>query len=165
MPGIYQWESGHVPGFTPRRSHDEVPLTSISSNERLRRVIVYAYTMWNFPTGTDQFNAMNTGLVSLIEWTSAPFPPAPEPVTSGNFNDRDILDSQFHQMGPNNVFAGENMIPSAPGMIIHDTAMQRGDGVDPGIVWWVWGLPNISGTDLPYARAMLWFRVLREVFP
>lgn len=159
------WLSGHVPGFAPTRSHDEVPLTSVSSNERLRRVILYAYVNCFAPSSAEEFTLINNGLLSLIQWTSGPIPPTPDPVTDGVFNNRDILHSQMHQLGPSSVRTDMNTFPAPPGLIEVDITPLRGDGIDPGIVWWVWGIPQWTGTDPAYCRATWWFRILLETVP
>lgn len=156
------WLSGAITENTTGRSHNEIPLTSVSSNEVLKRAVIYWYI--NIQTQDSAVLATWTGygVLSLLQFTKGDPPPTPAQVGGGVFDDRDILDSQLHVPRWGGVFNNQYQCPGE-GQVGHmDTPVQRRPAPDAGIVWWVWGLPNFAGAGVAVGYPKAWWRVLIE---
>ena len=157
--GDYIWQDGFLRA-TAGGHHDEVPLGSVSSNERLERVILYANI--NVVTGDSAVRQtwLDYGVLSLIQVTAGSPPPIPEDVGVENFNLRDIYDSSYWRMYANTEFANWSTIPENAPHIKHDRNTLRRPTTDPMIVWWCWGLPGFTGAGVEVGYMKVWWRVL-----
>lgn len=156
------WLNGFVTETVTGRSAFQVPLTSVSSNERLRRTIVKWRLDMSEPTSAQADAVLKYGILSLIEWTEGDPPPTPPIVTSGGFESRDILYSDLAFPGPAVVLVGRFGIPGDGLVGTVDTPVQRDPSPNAGIVWWNWGLgpPGVPGVGVLYHR--VWWNILVE---
>lgn len=159
---VYFWRSGYMRQVLSGSSGTEHRLVMTGIGERVRRVVLQAYIdLRNTDSGViDQW--IRHGVLSLLEATHGNPPPAPDPVRLGGYDTRDILYSEFHQVGNPQILVNTWSVPDPPGMITMDVEVSRGDGVAPVAVWWVWGLPNtsVAGVNAGYER--FWYRCLVE---
>lgn len=161
----YRWLSGHnTETFVPS-SGEPVALTSVSSNERLRRVVCNWYIDCRSQDSAILSTWLTYGVVSLLEWTSGPVPPTPEPIGQGNFDSRDILHSRMAGIGWGGMFNNAYRVPEGGRVIEQDVETSRGDGLDPGIVWWNWGLGSFTGAGVGIGYYRVWWRVLVDEVP
>lgn len=157
---VYTWFTGYRSDRVTGRSHEEVPLTSISSNEVLRRVVLHWRVQLAVASSDLLADWLEAGVVSLVEFTVGAPPPIPTPVTLGEFDTRDILYSQLEFPGPTGVFVNSHAVPGDNRAGIVDVEVSRRPAPDAGIVWWAWGCGPPGGAEIGYLRA--WWRVLIE---
>jgi hypothetical protein len=156
----YTWFTGYRAERQVGQNHEEVPLTSISSNEVLRRVVLF----WRIHVVSQDsslvFDWLEAGVISLVEFTVGNPPPTPQSVTLGEFDTRDILFSQLEFPGSSAIFTGNWAVPAngMSGMV--DVEISRRPAPDAGIVWWSWGVAPPGASPIGYLRA--WWRVLIE---
>lgn len=157
---VMTWYSGYRAERVTGQAHEEVPLTSVSSNEVLRRVVL----QWRVHVSTSDaslvFDWLEAGVISLVQWTEGNPPLFPDSVTTGVYDDRDILWSELAFPGPANVFNGNWMIPADGLSGKVDVAVSRDPAPNAGIVWWCWGVAPPGASPIGYLRA--WWRVLVE---
>lgn len=161
----FNWLSGFATETVVGRSAFQVPLTSVSSNERLRRTVVKWRLDMSEPTSAQADAVLKYGVLSLIQWTEGDPPPTPASVTTGNFDSRDILYSDLAFPGPAAVLVGRFGIPGDNLVGTVDTDVSRDPSPNAGIVWWCWGLgpPGVPGVGVLYHR--VWWRILVETVP
>lgn len=159
---VYFWRSGYMREVITGSHGAERHIASAGLGERIRRVILQAYIdVRNTDSGViDQW--IRHGVLSLIEATHGNPPPNPDPVALGGYDTRDIVYSEFHQVGNPLILTNVYSVPGPPGMISVDVEVSRGDGVDPVAVWWVWGLPNTSVAGVNAGFERFWYRCLIE---
>lgn len=157
--GDYIWQDGFLRA-TSGGHHDEVPLGSVSTNERLERVILYANI--NVVTGDSAVRQtwLDYGVLSLIQATAGSPPPIPEEVGFENFQLRDIVDSSYWRMYANTEFTNWSTIPEQAPHIHHDVSIKRRNALDPQIIWWLWGLPGFTGAGVEVGYMKVWWRLL-----
>lgn len=144
---------------------DQVPLTSVSSNEVLRRVIVDYYIDITNPDPEVLITWMQYGVLSLIEATTGSPPPPPDQVGNGLFDYRDILYSQFDTVGNPGIFSGWYRVPGSLDSGHIDVEISRKPGDEPLIIWWNYGLPGFLGAGVEVGFWRCWSRCLLEVTP
>lgn len=156
------WLSGSIAEqFTGRHEH-VVPLTSVSSDEVLKRVILYWYINIQSQDSAVLATWTSYGVLSLIQWTEGDPPATPEEIGDGDYDARDIVDSELVTAGWGGVFSNQYRAPEQ-GWIGHlDTNVQRKPAPDAGIVWWCWGLPTFTGAGVEVGYEKAWWRVLIE---
>lgn len=157
---VYTWFNGYRAERLTGQAHEEVPLTSVSSNEVLRRVILY----WRIHVVSQDsslvFDWLEAGVISLVEFTVGNPPPTPDSVTNGVYDTRDILYSQLEFPGSSAIFTGNWAVPADGRSGVVDVEVSRRPGPDAGIVWWSWGVAPPGASPIGYLRA--WWRVLIE---
>lgn len=143
-------------------SGEERLLTTLGIAETMRRVILQGYIDIRTTDSAQVDQWIRHGVLSLIQVTSGNPPPAPDPIRIGPHDTRDIVYSQFHQLGFPSILTNTYASPEPPGMIDIDVEVSRGNGVDPISIWWVWGLPNtsVAGVNIGFSR--FWARILFE---
>lgn len=161
----YRWMSGHRTETVTPGSNAIVPLVSVNANERLRRVVLNWYIDCRSQDSAILGTWLTYGVVSLLQWTSSQEPPIPEPISAGNYDERDILHSRMAGIGWGGMFNNAYRVPDGSGIVEQDVETSRGDGVDPGIVWWVWGLGSFAGAGVGIGYWRCWYRVLVDEVP
>ncbi len=161
----YRWLSGHITETVVPASSRRVALTSVSSNERLRRAMITWYLDCRTQDSAILGTWLSYGVVSLLEWTTGPVPPTPEPIGAGNYDNRDILHSTMAGLGWGGVFNNAYRVPEGGRVIEQDVETSRGDGENPGVVWWNWGLGSFTGAGVGVAFHRAWWRVLVDEVP
>lgn len=157
---VYTWYSGYTAERQVGHQYDSVPLTSVSSNEVLRRVVLNWRVHVVSQDSSLVFDWLEAGVISLVEFTVGNPPPIPLPVTQGGFDTRDILWSQLEFPGSSAIFTGNWAVPADGISGKVDVEISRRPGPDAGIVWWAWGVAPPGASPIGYLRA--WWRVLIE---
>lgn len=154
------WESDIIRNTAAGRSQGSWQLASLGTAERLVRVVLQGYIDLRTGESAQIEQWIRHGVLSLIEITYGSPPPAPAPVSTGDYDTRDIVFSDYQQLGFAGVLTNTYAVPVAPARIDIDVAVRRGDGVQEVGVWWVWGLPStvVAGVNVGFERA--WYRVL-----
>lgn len=157
--GDYIWQDGFSRA-TSGGHHEELPLGSVSTNERLERVILYWYINLVSPSSAVLSTWLDYGVQSLIQVTAGSPPPIPEDVGQENYNLRDIVDSSYSRVGFSDVFNDWYSVPTQAPAGHHDVSITRRNPDDPMIVWWCWGLPSFTGAGVEIGFWKAWWRVL-----
>lgn len=157
--GDYLWQDGYGRA-TSGAHHEEVPIGSVSTNERLERVIVYWYVNLLAPTSAVLGTWLDYGVQSLIQVTAGSPPPIPADVGQEDYHLRDIVDSSYSRVGFSDVFTNWYTAPAYSPYGKHDVSIQRRNAEEPMIVWWLWGLPSFTGAGVEIGYWKAWWRVL-----
>lgn len=157
--GDYIWQDGYARS-TAGQHHEELAIGSVSTNERLERVIVYWYINLVSPGSAVLGTWLDYGVQSLIQVTAGSPPPIPDQVGLEAYNLRDIVDSSFSRVGWSDVFTNYYVAPSNAPHGHHDVSIKRRPTTDPMIVWWLWGLPSFTGAGVEIGYYKVWWRVL-----
>lgn len=161
-PVVYTWVSKAVREVTTPRNNDQVPLTSVSSNEVLRRVILHFYIDVVVDVSNDIIPWMQRGVLSLIEATAGNPPPIPDTVHNDLFDYRDILYSRLDTVEFPGIFNGWYRVPGGGAAAAMDVEISRRPDPDPLIIWWNWGLPGGGAATSPNGFMRMWSRCLLE---
>lgn len=158
----YHWLSGHQSEIFTPSAGAVVPLTSVSSNERLIRTYVNWYIDCRSQDSAILGTWLTYGVVSLLQWTEGEFPVTPQPIAAGDYDSRDILHSRMAGIGWGGMFNNAYRVPGGSDIVEQDARVARDPGENAGIVWWVWGLGSFSGAGVNIGYWRLWWRVLVE---
>lgn len=159
----YTWVSNHQTNTTSGRHRAAVPLTSVSSNEVLRRVICEFYIDVVNPAQEVIVPWSQYGILSLIEATSGNPPPTPVLIGSTTYDNRDILYSRYDTFGHPAVFFTNWYRVPGDGMVGRiDVEISRRPDPDPLIIWWNWGMPSFGGGGVEVGFDRVWSRCLLE---
>jgi hypothetical protein len=159
---VYTWVSQASRELTSGRNNDQVPLTSVSSNEVLRRVILHFYIDVVVELVDDTVPWMQRGVLSLIEATTGTPPPIPDTVHNNLFDYRDILYSRLDTMGFPGILQRWFRVPGGGMSATIDVEISRRPDPDPLIIWWNWGLPGGGAATSPNGFWRMWSRCLLE---
>jgi hypothetical protein len=158
----YTWVSQAATEVTTPTNNAQVPLTSVSSNEVLRRVVVEYYVDAVVSATNELIPWMQRGLLSLVEVTSGNPPPIPDPIQATGFDTRDILYSRLDTVQGASIFNNWFRVPGNGDAGRIDVEISRRPDPDPLIVWWNWGVPggNLGTSNIGFWR--VWSRCLLE---
>jgi len=142
--------------------HDEVPLTSVSSGERVDRVIVD----WHINLVTTESAVLQTwldrGILVVVQWVEGAFPvDPPGDIGEANLDAIDVLYSSFERIEASTIFTGWEAAPAGGSSVRLDTPVHRKpDGDNVGFVYLTWGLADFSGAGVEVGFAKSFSRVL-----
>lgn len=157
--GDYTWQSGFAKSSSGGH-HEELAIASISTNERLERVITYWYVNLLGPDSAVLGTWLDYGILSLVQVTAGSPPPIPDQVGFEAYHLRDIVDSTYTRVGFSDVFNNYYTAPAQSPVVHSDVSITRRPVDDPMIVWWLYGLPGFTGAGIEVGYWKLWWRVL-----
>ncbi len=159
----YHWVTNFQQYHTAGQHHDEIALAFTEPGQRIRRVILYWKVWVDQPASEVLSTWLSWGVLSVIQWTFGAPLPIPDDVGQGDYDNRDLLDTQWTSLGASGVF---NLLYSFPGgggaVGHHDITPNRSADVTGGAVWWCWGLPLFTGAGIEVGHGSFWSRVLIE---
>lgn len=142
--------------------HDEIPLTSVSSGERVDRVILDWHV--NIVTGSSAViqTWLDRGILVAIQWVEGEFPvDPPGDIGEANLDSLDIMASDFVRVEANSVFVNWYSAPAAKASVRLDTPVHRKpDGDNVGFVYLTWGLADFAGAGVEVGFGKSFARVL-----
>lgn len=142
--------------------HDEIPLTSVSSGERLDRIIV-DFRVQIVSTDSAVLGTWeDRGVLVVLQWVEGAFPvDAPGDIGEANLDSVDVLTSAYGRIAQSQVFTNRYVCPAYGEEIHLDTPVHRvPDGDNVGFVYLTWGLADFAGAGVEVGFAKTFFRIL-----
>lgn len=155
------WQRQAFVDLFASKHNDQLLAASVSSNERLERVVAEVYVNVVSQDSAVLSTWLTYGVLVVAHWqpSETGTPVDPGDIGDADLSQLDVLTSQYARMGPAETFTNWHHVPANEDTIALDTNVtRRPPPGGTGFVWLMWGLPTFTGAgvEVGAAKALVW---------